>query len=138
MIVVSPCHPATPAPLTVRRRRRTVTLEQQNRRGCGQENGPAGTVPGSTPVGRGRLGESVMDGRLTSSSPTHCAMPAPRALAAAVLWADGLKGHPNCQHMCHSLARFDRTFDGPGIAVPADGHHVLSARRADPGPILYS
>ena len=28
MIVVSPCHPATPTPLTVRRRRRTVTLEQ--------------------------------------------------------------------------------------------------------------
>src|ERR1035441_2437144 len=26
MIVVSPCHPATPAPLTVRRRRRTVTV----------------------------------------------------------------------------------------------------------------
>ena len=26
MIVVSPCHPATPAPLTVRRRRRTVTI----------------------------------------------------------------------------------------------------------------
>src|ERR1017187_5662411 len=28
MIVVSPCHPATPAPLTVRRRRRTVTDQQ--------------------------------------------------------------------------------------------------------------
>ena len=29
MIVVSPCHPATPAPLTVRRRRRTVTFVLQ-------------------------------------------------------------------------------------------------------------
>ena len=29
MIVVSPCHPATPEPIAVRRRRRTVTIKQQ-------------------------------------------------------------------------------------------------------------
>jgi hypothetical protein len=29
MIVVSPCHPATAAPITGRRRRRTVTVEKE-------------------------------------------------------------------------------------------------------------
>ena len=40
MIVVSPCHPATPAPLTVRRRRRTVT---ENGEGYRAPSGPIRT-----------------------------------------------------------------------------------------------